>query len=897
MAIKAYNAGVEDTSAVPEIDISTEMQDGDMLYFDKENNVFRAGRGIVLPTKLSQLQNDREFVTEYQMTAAIANAALDSGNIDFNDFASVEYVDHLFNQHTTDHGTGSGFSGNYDDLINKPSLFSGDYNDLINKPVYPDTSQFLTQAQITTLINAEILDLNLFSGNYNDLTNKPTIPDTTGLATTNFVVQQIDSVQDQINAFPTAVSAFINDAGYSTTAYVDAQIAQVSGGGSIDLSGYVTDTELQAQLTSLGARFSGDYNDLTNKPAIPSLTGYATELYVQQQVNQVNTFSGDYNDLTNKPAIPSLTGYATVAYVDSQIPDTSTFATKLELTNALADHISTVDLNNALVGYATEAWVTQQLANYQPTVDLTNYYTKAEADAIHASIAAGGTVDLTGYVTDVELAAALANYQPTVDLTPYALKTELFDGQYSSLTNLPTIPTDINQLTDTSGLLGQGGGNVDLSNYYTKAETDALIPTNTDSQILTLTGNTLTISGGNSVDLSPFAGSGTVDLTGYATETYVNTQISAATLSAGGISNLDDLNDVAVGSLPQVDNDDEFYLLEYNPVNALWESKDFGSVFATQSYVSATVATALTNGTINLDGYATEQYVEQKLLERGHHFSGNYNDLVNRPILFSGDYRDLINTPADNSDLRLVLNGTQLQLMNIEPEPDTVISTVELEDLGESISSFINYQNVQNLPNIFSGDYNDLINRPHLFSGNYNDLANKPYIPSIAGLSSIQYVDNRIAEPDVIGDKYFKNDIFFEGTPSIIQSTANTTGKKSEYVFAVETTDATEQEVAFSDGSFITIPDNTTAKFTATYVCTSRTVHSSFTISGIVHKHSGTLTAIGNNVYEITADSDLGWTGNVTVDTFNNRVRVTVQGSENTTVDWVIFVEMTEVTA
>ena len=42
-------------------------------------------------------------------------------------------------------------SGSYNDLTDKPTLFSGNYNDLTNKPT-------------------------LFSGNYNDLTNKPTIP-------------------------------------------------------------------------------------------------------------------------------------------------------------------------------------------------------------------------------------------------------------------------------------------------------------------------------------------------------------------------------------------------------------------------------------------------------------------------------------------------------------------------------------------------------------------------------------------------------------------------------------------------------------------------------------------------------------------------------------------------
>lgn len=34
---------------------------------------------------------------------------------------------------------------------------------------------------------------------------------------------------------------------------------------------------------------SGDYNDLKNKPNIPSLDGYATEQYVQQQIGNINT--------------------------------------------------------------------------------------------------------------------------------------------------------------------------------------------------------------------------------------------------------------------------------------------------------------------------------------------------------------------------------------------------------------------------------------------------------------------------------------------------------------------------------------------------------------------------------------------------------------------------------
>ena len=49
---------------------------------------------------------------------------------------------------------------------------------------------------------------------------------------------------------------------------------------------------------------SGSYNDLSNKPEIPSLDGYATEQWVENQ--GYSTFSGDYNDLENKPEIPTV---------------------------------------------------------------------------------------------------------------------------------------------------------------------------------------------------------------------------------------------------------------------------------------------------------------------------------------------------------------------------------------------------------------------------------------------------------------------------------------------------------------------------------------------------------------------------------------------------------------
>lgn len=100
--------------------------------------------------------------------------------------------------------------------------------------------------------------------------------------------------------------------------------------GDIDVSSYVTKEELQAKLDALDinvdlssyatkeelttAISNIDLSAYATKADIPSLDGYATKTYVDQ-----NKFSGSYNDLTNKPTIPSTEGLATKEYVSTAI--------------------------------------------------------------------------------------------------------------------------------------------------------------------------------------------------------------------------------------------------------------------------------------------------------------------------------------------------------------------------------------------------------------------------------------------------------------------------------------------------------------------------------------------------------------------------------------------------
>jgi hypothetical protein len=77
-------------------------------------------------------------------------------------------------------------------------------------------------------------------------------------------------------------------------------------------------------------------------------------------------------------------------------------------------------------------------------------------------------------------------------------------------------------------------------------------------------------------------------------------------------------------------------------------------------------------------------------------FSGNYNDLTNKPILFDGQYNSLTGLPS-------LFSGSFNDLTN----KPTTISGYGIIDA-------------------FSGNYNDLNNKPILFSGSYIDLTNKP---------------------------------------------------------------------------------------------------------------------------------------------------------------------------
>ena len=141
------------------------------------------------------------------------------------------------------------------------------------------------------------------SGDYNDLSNKPTIPSTAGLASEAYVNEKVAAIV--IPEVPTKVSELENDSGYLTTHQSLAEYAKTA-----DL----------AQVAK-----TGSYNDLADKPTIPSTTGLATETYVNDKVAEidiptvptnVSAFTNDAGYLTEHQ---SLADYSTTAQVQTMI--------------------------------------------------------------------------------------------------------------------------------------------------------------------------------------------------------------------------------------------------------------------------------------------------------------------------------------------------------------------------------------------------------------------------------------------------------------------------------------------------------------------------------------------------------------------------------------------------
>lgn len=265
-----------------------------------------------------------------------------------------------------------------------------------NKPDIPTDIAELTDtnARIPTDLNQladsdGLLNGSGFSGSYDDLSGKPTIP------------SDISELSDENSLIPTDINELEDADGLLTGSTFDGSFNSL--------------TDVPDKLdTDASNDFSGSYDDLSNKPMIPSdindlddedglLTGSTfdgsfnslTDVPDNLDTDASDDFSGSYDDLTNTPTIPSDVNDLTDS--NGLIP------------SDLDDLTDNSDL------------VPQDVSDLSDNSSL---------------LFSGSFNDLTDVPTNLDTD-----------------NTDDFSGSYNDLTDTPTIPTDVNDLSDNSAII------------------------------------------------------------------------------------------------------------------------------------------------------------------------------------------------------------------------------------------------------------------------------------------------------------------------------------------------------------------------------------------------------------------------------------------------------------
>jgi len=180
-----------------------------------------------------------------------------------------------------------------------------------------------------------------------------------------------------------------------------------------------------------------------------------------------------------------------------------------------------------------------------------------------------------------------------------------FSGSYNDLTDKPSIPTAVSQLTNDSGYVTNSDIGTIPTNLQDLANVTDIAPSN---------GQVLKWDGQNWTPGTDYGGAGGADL--------ASLSVSIGTATGGGALSYDSITST----------------FNFSPANL----SNYALASSLSNYVTTTSFTGFQNG---LSTVAT---------------SGSYNDLDNRPALFDGDYTSLSNIPSSYSSITItdsILSG------------------------------------------------------------------------------------------------------------------------------------------------------------------------------------------------------------------------------------------------
>lgn len=330
------------------------------------------------------------------------------------------------------------------------------------------------QAATKQYVDSAVGALNNFSGNYNDLTNKPTVATSAYIGTTQVAFNRASG-----NLTLTGVSIDGNAATVSNGVYTNGSYSNPIWITSLAYS-KLTDAPSLADVAT-----SGSYDDLINKPTIPSLDGYATEAWVNSQGFGSGSGGTSYNqslnttdDVTFNTA--TITNASGIENADGQrITNTYYNGTMLVGSNLTQTPVSilmggagprnewqfTPDGNLTLPRNADQVTTTDPIVRIgggtNPQISSTNSDETGPADfGIQAN-----TLNISGYNGNkVSVHADDGSITADVNLVLKSNNTgSTFDWTFDNLGNL-TLPAG-GDIKDSNGnsVLGGGGGATALS--------------------------------------------------------------------------------------------------------------------------------------------------------------------------------------------------------------------------------------------------------------------------------------------------------------------------------------------------------------------------------------------------------------------------------------------------
>ena len=586
------------------------------------------------------------------------------------------------------------------EILNKPTLFSGDYNDLTNKPVNADFGQGLVRAKVNnpsgaTDINVTFTGYSLVTGGVVSLLFQRSVP---ADATLNINNQGAKPIYYHESALTDGVIKANDRCLFMYNSTMERYYLLAIDRWGVDLEALAT------------VAHTGSYNDLTDKPTIPTVptnisafvndAGYITAIPdsmggISLESDPIfSAWDKDYDDLINTP---DLAPVATSGNYD-------------DLTNKpnLAP-VATSGNYNDLTNKPTIPTVPTNISAF---VNDAGYLT-----AIPDSL---GGISLE---TDPVFSAWNKDYNDLTnkpDLAPVATS-----GNYNDLTDKPTIPAVPANVSAFDNDMG----------YITSEDIPAQVNADWDAtsgpaQILNKPVNADFGQGIVRTTINNTAGATdiAVPFTGYAAVT-------------GGVVSLSFKRAVPAEATLNINNQGAKPILyKGTALTAGVIKAGDRCLFMYNSTTDSYYLLANDRWGADIDGLAAVAY------------SGSYNDLTDKPTLFSGNYNDLTDKPTLPTNVSDLNNDagfiTQEQIpvqvnadWNATNGPAQILNKPTIPTVPTNISAFFNDMGyITAIPDSLGGisiesdpifsawnkDYNDLTNKPELFSGNYDDLTNKP---------------------------------------------------------------------------------------------------------------------------------------------------------------------------